>query len=276
MGRQQMGRWAGGQRGRPSRAIALGSPTFGLPICPSALLPKPSPPPVRRRFIPNEKTSPLSILLPLLVAFQTAHSDPPNVYHGRQNQLAVRLPRIEADITVDGNLTEPAWRDAAVLTGFSQYAPNDNIAAVDSTEVLVWYSPTAIHFGIRAFEPHGQVHATLANRDRIFADDNVQILLGTFNDGRQASVFMVNPLGVQADGSLFETGRVSEGFGGGGATAREPADLSPDFVFQSKGRLTDYGYEVEVRIPFKTLRYPPGQEQTWGINIVRQIQHSGF
>ena len=48
---------------------------------------------------------------------------------------------------------------------------------------------------------------------------------------------------------------------------RETADLSPDFVFESKGRLTDYGYEVEVRIPFKSLRFQPAQEQSWGINV---------
>ena len=81
--------------------------------------------------------------------------------------------------------------------------------AADSTEVLVWYSPTAIHFGIRACEAHGAVHATLADRDRIGADDYVQILLGTFDDGRQATVFAVNPFGVQSDGALVETGSTS-------------------------------------------------------------------
>ncbi len=81
--------------------------------------------------------------------------------------------------------------------------------AVDSTEVLVWYSPTAILFGIRAFEAHGAVHATLADRDRIASDDHVQILLSTFDDGRQASVFAVNPFGVQSDGALVETGSTS-------------------------------------------------------------------
>ena len=52
------------------------------------------------------------------------------------------------------------------------------------------------------------MHATLADRDKIGADDFVQILLGTFDDGRQASVFAVNPLGVQSDGALVETGTV--------------------------------------------------------------------
>ncbi|PYO07141.1 MAG: hypothetical protein DMD30_11670, partial [Gemmatimonadetes bacterium] len=119
------------------------------------------------------------------------------VYIGRENQVNVRIPRIETDVTVDGNLNEPVWQQAAVLTGFSEFSPHDGIPAADSTQVLVWYSPNAVYFGIRAFELHGAPHATLADRDKISADDNVQILLGTFHDHRQAYVFAVNPLGVQ-------------------------------------------------------------------------------
>ncbi len=132
--------------------------------------------------------------------------EPPGTYVGRAGQLDVQIPRHELDAAIDGTLDEAAWGKAAVLTGFSQFSPTDGVPAADSTEVLVWYSPTAIHFGIRAFEAHGAVHATLADRDRIFSDDHIQILLSTFNDGRQATVFMVNPFGVQADGALVETG----------------------------------------------------------------------
>lgn len=200
---------------------------------------------------------------------------PPDVYSGRLGRTAVRPPRIDAAITVDGSLDEPAWRQAAVLTGFSQFSPQDGVAAQDSTEVLVWYSPTAIHFGIRAFESHGGVHATLAERDKIQNDDYVQLLLGTFNDGRQATVFMVNPLGVQADGVLNETGQnAAHGFSA--IASREAADLSPDLVFQSKGRVTSWGYEVEVRIPFKSLKYQSLNVQAWGLNVVRRVQHSGY
>ena len=143
--------------------------------------------------------------------------------------------------------------------------------------MLVWYSATAIHFGVRAFEPHGSVRATLAERDRIGTDDQVQFLIGTFNDGRQAVMFAVNPLGIQADGSLVEQGNRSGGFmSGGGTAARESADLSQDYVFTSKGRLTDFGYEVEVRIPFKSLRFQSIAEQTWGFNVVRRVQHSNY
>jgi hypothetical protein len=211
----------------------------------------------------------LAFVLPVLI-------DPPIVYHGRSGNLDVRLPRLEAEIEVDGRLSEDAWGNAAVLTGFSQFSPVDGVPAADSTEVLVWYSPSAIHFGIRAYEAHGAVHATLADRDRIGADDHVQILLSTFNDGRQATVLAVNPLGVQSDGALVETGSTS----GNGFTSavfrRENADLSPDYIYQSKGRVTEYGYEVEIRIPFKSLRYQSAPEQSWGINVTRQVQHSGY
>jgi hypothetical protein len=119
------------------------------------------------------------------------------------------------------------------------------------------------------------VNATLADRDRIFGDDYVQILLGTFNDGRQALVFSVNPLGVQADGALVETGQR----GGGGFSAgpaREQADLSQDFVYQSKGTVRPDGYDVEIRIPFKSIRYQSADVQRWGLNVVRRVQHSGY
>ncbi len=225
------------------------------------------------------------MLLSLLLLLQAgapvpapdAAPDSSRIYAGRAGRLEVRIPRIEADATIDGSLDEPVWASAALLTGFSQYAPNDGVPAADSTQVLVWYSPTAIHFGIRAFESHGAPSATLADRDHMFADDNIQILLGTFHDGRQALMFAVNPLGVQGDGSIVEGRNTGAGgFIGGAVVGREQADLSPDYVFQSKGHVTPWGYEVEVRVPFKSLRYQPAHEQKWDLNIVRQVKHSGF
>jgi hypothetical protein len=191
------------------------------------------------------------------------------VHSGRARDLKVRPPRLDADIRVDGVLDEEAWQQAALLTSFTRYFPNDGAEAVDSTEVLVWYSATALHLGLRAFEPHGDVRATLADRDRLTQDDRFEVLLGTLNDGRQALVFEVNPFGIQADGSVVETGRTER-------AGREAPDLSQDFVWQSKGRLTDTGYEVELRIPFKSIRYQSGDVQDWTFNVVRVIQHSGY
>ncbi|HSL22040.1 MAG TPA: DUF5916 domain-containing protein [Vicinamibacterales bacterium] len=196
-------------------------------------------------------------------------------HNGREGSLDVSMPRLEASVEVDGTLDEPAWAQAAALTGFSQYAPVDGRPSAQETSVLAWYSPTAIHFGIRAAAPPGSVRATLADRDRLDTEDQIQIYLGTFNDGRQAFMFAVNPLGVQADGALTEGTRgVSRGFDGL-ETGREEVDLSPDFVFQSRGRLTEAGYEVEIRIPFKSLRYQSADPQDWSIHVIRLVQSNG-
>lgn len=190
-------------------------------------------------------------------------------FSGVDRQTHVPAPRLDAEVTIDGVLDEPAWQQAAHLTGFSRYAPVDGGPADRSTEVLVWYSPTAIHFGIRASAGPDGIQATLADRDRIDSDDYVQIFLSTFADGRQAFVFAVNPLGVQMDGALVEGLRTGGGGFSGLSAGREDFDRSPDFVFQSRGKVEADGYVVEVRIPFKSLRYQAGGTQTWGLHVTR-------
>ncbi len=201
---------------------------------------------------------------------------PTAVYSGRDHQLAVRVPRIDAGIVMDGTLRDPVWQQAAVLTGFSEYTPVDGLPAADSTEVLVWYSPRAIYFGVRAFEPHSAVHYKLADRDKIDADDNVQIILSPFVHSRQALVFAVNPLGIQEDGTMTEGVTAGRRFNTGTTqTGRPSTDLSPDYVYESNGQVTPFGYEVVIRIPFRSIKYQANDPQDWGINIVRKVQHSG-
>jgi hypothetical protein len=223
----------------------------------------------------------LSILLGLLATTQAADSG--QAYSGRARQLAVQVPRLEASARVDGVLDEDAWSHAARLIDFSQYQPADGRPAEEPTEVLVWYGPDAIWFGVRAREIHGDVvRATHANRDNIGSDDQVQILLDTYNDRRVAFLFGVNPFGVQQDGTRMDQfgGGAGGQSGAGGGVGINPlegnVDLNPDYVFESRGRLVPGGYEVEIRIPFKSLRYQEGRAQTWGINVLRRIQHSGF
>jgi Domain of unknown function (DUF5916) len=198
------------------------------------------------------------------------------VFSGVERQLDVEPPRIVAEVAVDGSLDEAPWRDAARLTGFSRYLPVDGGAADRATDVLVWYSPTALYFGVRAQGAADGIQATLADRDRIEAEDHVQFFLSTFADGRQAFVFGVNPLGVQMDGSLVEGVRNAGGGFGGLTAGREQVDRSPDFVFQSRGRLEADGYVVEIRIPFKSLRYQAADEQTWGLHVTRVSARAGL
>jgi hypothetical protein len=208
----------------------------------------------------------------LSLVLQIAAAQPATIYNGRAGQTSVAPPRIEQSVEVDGQLTEPVWQRAALLTGFSVYQPVDNQPAPDSTEVLFWYSRDAIYFGIRAFEPHGTVRASLAERDRVSSDDYVELHLDTFNERNRALVFIVNPLGVQADGTKSEGG----GFIPGSNVMPGQNDLSADFRWQSRGRVTDWGYEVEVRIPFSSLRYQMSETQDWGLQVQRRTQHNGY
>lgn len=215
------------------------------------------------------------MLLPLLSAFQLAAAQVPSpaaIHNGRLGQTSVALPRIDTTVVVDGRLDEPVWARAAILNGFSLYAPSDGRPAPDSTEVRVWYSPDAIYFGIRAYADPGTVSATLADRDRISSDDNVEIHLDTFHERNRAFVFIVNPLGIQADGTKSEGG----GFIPGSNVGPGQNDLSADFLWQSRGHVTAWGYEVEVRIPFAALRYPASMPQTWGLQIDRHVQRNGY
>lgn len=184
---------------------------------------------------------------------------------------SVAIPRLETDIVLDGSLSAPAWKQAARLEGFKQYRPVDSRTAEDSTVVLVWYSPTAIYFGILAYDREpDQVHATSADRDRLTSEDEVLIYLDTFNDRRRAYFFGSNPLGVQDDGVRSEGGFSASGFMSG------TIDRNPDFLYHTKGRRTPFGYVIEMRIPFKSLRYASGDAQTWGINVDRVTQRTGY
>src|SRR2546423_6016147 len=217
-------------------------------------------------------------MLAVLFLLMQAVGEQGPVYDGRLRQIEVQLPRIEtAAVRIDGVLDDPVWHQAALLKGFTQYRPVDSRPAADSTEILAFYAPDAIYFGIRAFEAHGAVvRATLADRDNIDSDDHIQILLDTFNDRRRALLFAVNPLGVQQDGVRSEGLAGAAGGQNAGFRFDGVIDLNPDYIYQSHGHVTPWGYEVEVRIPFKSLRYQSGATQDWGIQFIRTTQHTGY
>jgi hypothetical protein len=216
-------------------------------------------------------------VIPLLfLLFQLQPAPAPPGIEGK-GAPAFQASRIEAEIVVDGNLDEAAWARAVRLSGFSQYQPVDGRPAEQKTEVLVWYSPAALHFGIIAHDSDpGSIRSTVAKRDNLGSDDSITIFLDTFNDHRRAFFFAVNPMGAQEDGvqteGAFNAGRAR----GGGNFQGGTLDKSPDYQWDSAGRITEQGYTVEIRIPFKSLRYNGNGPQRWGINVQRKIQRSGY
>lgn len=193
-------------------------------------------------------------------------------YRGSEDQLRVHAPRLEEEgLEVDGRLEEEAWDRAAVLEGFTQYEPTEGIPAAEETRVRVLYTDEAIYFGVLASDSRpGEIQSSVAERDRsIFGDDWVRVMLDTYNEGRQAYVFYVNPLGIQTDGLWIE-GMDREGGAG------IPIDFNPDFIWQSRGRVTADGWVAEIRVPYLSLQFSQKDRQDWGINVAREVRRLGY
>jgi hypothetical protein len=166
------------------------------------------------------------------------------------------VPKIAMGITIDGRADEEAWKTATVFKDFYQTYPGDNIAASKPTEVLMMYDEKNLYVAFKCWDEKDKIRATVAKRDGVFGEDNVRIWLDTYNDQRRAYVLGFNPLGIQQDGIFIEG---------------QGADFSVDIVMESKGVIEDLGWSVEVKIPFKSLRYSAGKGKMWGFNAARNI-----
>jgi Domain of unknown function (DUF5916)/Carbohydrate family 9 binding domain-like len=170
---------------------------------------------------------------------------------------AVTIPRFDKPPVIDGKLDEDVWKTAVVLKDFYQIQPGDNIAPSKPTEVLLGYDPKFLYIAFRATDEPDKVRATIAKRDSIFQDDYVGFFLDTFNDKRKAFEAFFNPFGIQGDGIL------TEGRG---------EDFSVDLLMESKGIVHQTGYDVEIAIPFKSLRFEAGKGKLWGAHFFRRIK----
>lgn len=168
----------------------------------------------------------------------------------------VRIPKLTEIVAIDGRLDDAAWQSAAVFKDFIQTGPGDNIEPSKPTEVVMFYDEKNLYIGFKCWDEKDKIRATLAKRDQVFGEDNVRVWLDTFDDRRRAYILGFNPFGIQQDG-IFTEGR--------------GADFSVDIVMESKGVIEDWGWSVEVKIPFKSLRYAAGAGKNWGINFARNI-----
>jgi hypothetical protein len=167
-----------------------------------------------------------------------------------------QIPKIDGEIRIDGVLDEPAWQDALILEIGVEVQPGENIEAPVRTQVSIFFSDSHLYAAFRAFDPNpSAIRARYSDRDKLWDDDWVALVLDTFNDERRSFDFFVNPLGIQADSIETATG-------GGGPEW--------DTIWDSAGRIDGEGYVVEMAIPFSSLRFQPtGGEQTWGFDAVR-------
>ncbi len=166
------------------------------------------------------------------------------------------VPKIALAMTIDGRPDEESWKNATLFKDFYQTYPGDNTAASKPTEVLMMYDEKNLYLAFKCWDEKDKIRATIAKRDDVFGEDNVRVWLDTYNDQRRAYVLGFNPLGIQQDG-IYTEGQGS--------------DFSVDIVMESKGLIEDWGWSVEVKIPFKSLRYSAGKGKMWGFNVARNI-----
>jgi hypothetical protein len=168
----------------------------------------------------------------------------------------IGIPKISAPVAIDGRPDEESWKQAAVFKDFYQTSPGDNIEPSKPTEVYVMYDEKHLYVAFKCWDERDKIRASVAKRDEVFGEDNVRLWLDTYNDQRRAYVLGFNPLGIQQDG-IFTEG--------------QGADFSVDIVMESKGVIEEWGWSVEVKIPFKSLRYTAGKGKHWGFNAARNI-----
>ena len=197
---------------------------------------------------------------------------------------STRAVRVENAPVIDGDvLGDAAYADAMPATGFVQNRPFEGQPASERTEVRIVYTADTLYFGIVCFtdETDSIVSADSRRDSDLTETDSFQIILDTYLDGQNGFVFGTNPAGIEYDGQVTNEGQGSGRFGGGAGRPgnnRQQAgsgggfNLNWDGVWQVETQVTDIGWTAEVAIPFRTLRYPTNDIQTWGMNFQRNIR----
>jgi hypothetical protein len=156
---------------------------------------------------------------------------------------------------IDGAVGEEEWQGAATAGSFIQYEPRRGSPSLVRTEALVMYDAGHLFVAFRVWDPEAPA-AQLTRRDAdLLSDDAVILILDSHNDHRSAYYFMTNALGTQTDGRVANDGRT--------------VDATWDASWQSASRSTEFGWTVEMAIPFTSIKYRAGDDQTWGVNFGR-------
>jgi hypothetical protein len=176
-----------------------------------------------------------------------------------------QVTRAATPVRIDGALDDDIWKTATVVDLPYEWFPGDNTTPPVKTEALVTYDGDNLYVGFRCQDPDPKaIRAHLMDRDALgpfLQDDHVGFSVDTFNDERHAFQFRVNPLGVQVDGTFSE--------------ANGEEDFSWDAIWNAAGRITAEGWEAEIAIPLRQIRFPrTAGAQTWGFDIFRSYPRS--
>lgn len=172
---------------------------------------------------------------------------------------ALRLD--EQTITIDGILEEPVWRTGRPATGFIQQRPDIGAPAQAASFVWVAYDRSNLYIAAALHDPDPQlIRGDERHRDAsLERSDTFSVLIDTYHDHQSAFFFETNILSAKSDAIVSQEG--------------ERVNRAWDGLWEAVARRDEQGWSVEIRIPFETLRFHPGKDQTWGIQFRRRALH---
>lgn len=175
-----------------------------------------------------------------------------------QKKVLLAKP-IEENITIDGKINEDIWKTESVATDFVMFQPDNGkpININKKTEVKVLYDNDAIYIAALLYDNEpDKIKKEITNRDVFGVSDHFSVYINGFNDGQQDFRFFVSSAGVQMDCLATE----------------ESEDFTWDAIWDSEVTLTDFGWVVEMKIPYAALRFSNADKQIWGLNFMREIK----
>lgn len=178
--------------------------------------------------------------------------------YGQKKTLQTKIT--SEKITIDGRIDEESWKTADIATDFFMIMPDNGVPVSNSkrSEVKVVYDNDAIYIAAKLFDDEpNKISKELTTRDDFANADHFAVLLNGYNDGQQEYRFFVSASGVQLD--ILYTEATGE-------------DYSWDAIWDSKVEITNFGWVVEMRIPYAALRFSSEKKQTWGLNFYREIR----
>lgn len=171
----------------------------------------------------------------------------------------VEAYRTMQTIEIDGELNEPDWKNANPISLFIQVMPDEGQPITQTTEVRILYNQQNLYFGFTCFD--SDISKLVANEMRrdsgLYADDNVFVLLDTYNDQRNGFFFRVNPRGALQESAVTNSG--------------SSVYLDWNVVWTCQARIAKNHWTAEIAIPFSQLRFKRSTEMVWGLNLGRKI-----
>lgn len=165
-------------------------------------------------------------------------------------------------ILIDGKFDEPCWQNAAIAKDFVMWMPDNGTPEpqTQKTEVKIVYDNNAIYIAATMYDSEpNKIQKELSQRDDSGTVDRFGVFINGFNDGQQEFSFIISAAGVQED-FLF--------------TESNGEDSSWNAIWESKVRITDYGWTAELKIPYAAIRFSDKNKQTWGINFIRDFKRA--